>query len=240
MSEAYELVPVIPIHVRDLRAQIRREGLYNEQVRRAIRQARRSSRRQPRDSGNDYFEEHVANAAKAVMQFMRGRDLAERRLGLVGTLLHDTIEDDPRFTYEKCCRRFGQQVADVVNRVTKRGTTDADKAAYHQGIAEGSYVEQVIKVVGDSPNNLGCSVHWANTELMRGNLPEGDHPAFLRLQKVTAENRGVYLPIALGLEPGGELAGRRIVDMLALADLAIARINHLRGNGVAGQVPTAV
>ena len=240
MSEAYELVPVIPIDVRNLRARIRGEGLYDRQVRRAIRQARLSSRGQPRDSGNDYFQEHVANASLAVMQFTRGRDHGERRLALLGTLLHDTIEDDPRFTYEKCCRRFGEEVANVVGNLTKRGKTSADTAAYHQGIAEGPYVVRVIKTVGDSPNNLGCSVNWAITQLMSGSLPDEDDPALLRLHKVAAENRDVYLPIACGLEPGGELAGRRIEQMLKLADFAIARIDHLRGNGVADQIPIEV
>jgi len=171
---------------------------------------------------------------------MRGRDLTERRLALVGTLLHDTIEDDPRFTYEKCCRKFGRGVADVVSTLTKRGKTAADTAVYHQGIERGSYVVQVAKTVGDSPNNLGCSVNWALTELMKGNLPDEDDPALQRLGKVTKENRDVYLPVALGLEPGGELAGRRIEQMLELADFALARIHRLRGNDVAGCLPVEV
>jgi GTP diphosphokinase / guanosine-3',5'-bis(diphosphate) 3'-diphosphatase len=101
------------IDVEDLIALVRN---YNpktnaETVRRAYDYGRRMHEGQMRHSGEDYFTHPVAVAAI----------LTEQRLDdatIVTALLHDTIEDT-KSTYAEITRQFGEEIAELVDGVTK-------------------------------------------------------------------------------------------------------------------------
>ena len=101
------------IDVEDLIALVRN---YNpntnaDLIRRAYDYGRRMHDGQKRHSGEDYFTHPVAVAAI----------LTEQRLDdatIVTALLHDTIEDT-KSTYAEVTRQFGEEVAELVDGVTK-------------------------------------------------------------------------------------------------------------------------
>ena len=101
------------IDVEDLIALVRN---YNPKtnadlIRRAYDYGRRMHDGQKRHSGEDYFTHPVAVAAI----------LTEQRLDdatIVTALLHDTIEDT-KSTYAEVTRQFGEEVAELVDGVTK-------------------------------------------------------------------------------------------------------------------------
>jgi len=101
------------IDVEDLIALVRN---YNpatnaDLIRRAYDYGRRMHEGQKRHSGEDYFTHPVAVAAI----------LTEQRLDdatIITALLHDTIEDT-KSTYGEIARQFGEEVAELVDGVTK-------------------------------------------------------------------------------------------------------------------------
>jgi GTP pyrophosphokinase/guanosine-3',5'-bis(diphosphate) 3'-pyrophosphohydrolase len=101
------------IDVEDLIALVRN---YNPKtnadlIRRAYDYGRRMHDGQKRHSGEDYFTHPVAVAAI----------LTEQRLDdatIITALLHDTIEDT-KSTYDEVARQFGDEVAELVDGVTK-------------------------------------------------------------------------------------------------------------------------
>ncbi|MGL4282053.1 MAG: HD domain-containing protein, partial [Albidovulum sp.] len=101
------------IDVEDLIALVRN---YNprtneERIRRAYDYGRRMHDGQKRRSGEDYFTHPVAVAAI----------LTEQRLDdatIITALLHDTIEDT-KSTYSEIAAQFGEEIAELVDGVTK-------------------------------------------------------------------------------------------------------------------------
>ncbi|MCV2869435.1 bifunctional (p)ppGpp synthetase/guanosine-3',5'-bis(diphosphate) 3'-pyrophosphohydrolase [Defluviimonas sp. WL0002] len=101
------------IDVEDLIALVRN---YNPRtnadlIRRAYEYGRRMHDGQKRHSGEDYFTHPVAVAAI----------LTEQRLDdatIITALLHDTIEDT-KSTYAEVSRQFGEEIAELVDGVTK-------------------------------------------------------------------------------------------------------------------------
>jgi (p)ppGpp synthase/HD superfamily hydrolase len=76
-------------------------------------------RAQWRDSGERYFRHVLAVVAIVLFQMERGRIQPNAHLVIAG-FLHDLLEDTPeRWTYTAIRKKYGQEVADLVNAVTK-------------------------------------------------------------------------------------------------------------------------
>jgi GTP pyrophosphokinase/guanosine-3',5'-bis(diphosphate) 3'-pyrophosphohydrolase len=114
------------IDVEDLIALVRN---YNPKtntdlIRRAYDYGRRMHDGQKRHSGEDYFTHPVAVAAI----------LTEQRLDdatIVTALLHDTIEDT-KSTYGEVARQFGEEIAELVDGVTKLTNLQLSSTASRQ------------------------------------------------------------------------------------------------------------
>ncbi|MEM9031596.1 MAG: HD domain-containing protein, partial [Pseudomonadota bacterium] len=80
-------------------------------IRKAFAYGREMHEGQSRQSGEPYFTHPVAVAA--ILTEMQLDDAT-----IVTALLHDTIEDT-RSTYQEISKRFGREVAELVDGVTK-------------------------------------------------------------------------------------------------------------------------
>ncbi len=120
----------------------------------AIEQAERSHTGQLRDNGNSYLAEHIYPVAYEVIKSYG--DLPASINVIAAAILHDSIEDDPAFTYEQCEAQFGAAIADIVQALTKNAEENAssnnqqEKArlnrAYMQRLAQGPPEAMLIKL----------------------------------------------------------------------------------------------
>jgi GTP pyrophosphokinase len=70
------------------------------------------------DSGHDYFQAHCMQVYHILSLVTGDKNI------LCAGLLHDTLEDT-KTTYEELERKFGKDIADLVNEVTHEGKKDS-------------------------------------------------------------------------------------------------------------------
>jgi (p)ppGpp synthase/HD superfamily hydrolase len=166
-------------------------GVWSERTRLAMQQAYDSHSDKYRDSGRTYLEEHVFPVTLDVLEDFRrrGKPLSEQEVGVVASLLHDTIEDDPTFSILDCEQKFGRDVSRLVYPLTKYehapiGGTPKPLAQdiYFHKLLNASTNAQRIKLF-DRRNNLTCSIVIAPKRLDK-------------LSRYVNETAAYYLPLA--------------------------------------------
>jgi len=168
-------------------------------IRHAFDVADRAHKGQARLTGEPYIEHPLAVAGI----------LADLRLDpetLMAALLHDTVEDT-EVTREEVREQFGDQVAKLVDGVTKLGKIHVRSAEEHQAenirkmlVAMAEDVRVVLIKLGDRLHNM---------RTVNGHTPEG------RL-RISRETLDIYAPLAhrLGIwEIKGELEDLAFVQL---------------------------
>jgi len=110
-----------------------------------------------RESGEQYLRhlESVALIVSLVLTTLGRRDHAM----IIAALLHDLLEDIPGWTHQKLARKFGDDVADLVQWVTKgkkkeyAGNSSLRDAAYQTQLRQAP-VRAVVLKLSDQLHNL--------------------------------------------------------------------------------------
>ena len=91
-----------------------------DDIKEAIRQAYDSHGHQKRDSGGSYVHEHLFPVTIDVAEFYREhlKRPASSEV-IVSSILHDSVEDDPRMSLERLEDLFGRDVREIVGSLTK-------------------------------------------------------------------------------------------------------------------------
>ena len=107
----------------DFRHILHERALASPLIDSAIEQAEQSHASQLRDNGNSYLTEHIYPVASEVITSYG--ELSAPASVIAAAILHDSIEDDPTFTYERCKDQFGTTIADIVQALTKNDEENA-------------------------------------------------------------------------------------------------------------------
>ena len=118
----------------------------DELIRKAIDFAVSKHEKQLDDSGYDYFEEHIFKVAKGVSVFTSDPEV------IASAMLHDTLEDTDT-TREELIEYFGENVAGLVQEVTKSGHNTFSNLHSRDAI--------LIKLI-DRASNVSRMDPWTN------------------------------------------------------------------------------
>lgn len=147
--------------------EIRRQNMETPLVQKALSQVKISHSGQKRDNGVSALKNHIYPVAFSILKrFEKSKDLEDF---LVLSLLHDTMEDDEKFTEEICRKGFNKEVCKNVVKLTKdecilRSYSGNDKILYEllkyfcnkeylKNIKKASEVCKIVKLE-DRLNNL--------------------------------------------------------------------------------------
>ncbi len=151
---------------------------------------------QYRRSGKPHFE-HCYAVAKSLAEWEM--DLAM----VVSGLLHDTIEDTDA-TYEELVENFGQEVADLVDGVTKLGEIEFQSRQERQA-------ENLMKMFLSMAQDIRVIIIKFADRLH--NMKTIEHLPLLKQRRIAIETRDLYSPLAHRL---GMFSIKQQLDDLAL------------------------
>ncbi|MBT4270500.1 MAG: bifunctional (p)ppGpp synthetase/guanosine-3',5'-bis(diphosphate) 3'-pyrophosphohydrolase [Candidatus Marinimicrobia bacterium] len=135
---------------------------------------------QKRRSGESYFENHCVEVAK----ILAGWNMDH--ITIIGGLLHDTIEDTEA-SFEGIEERFGTDVANLVNGVTKLGGIRFSSRKAKQA---GNFMKMLISVAQDLRVII---IKFADR---LHNMSTIDHLPRIKQHRIAIETRDVYAPLA--------------------------------------------
>jgi (p)ppGpp synthase/HD superfamily hydrolase len=182
---------------------LERRRLWTPLVGRAMLRTQRSHHDQVRDSGAPYLNEHIYPvAANVVAAYAADYDLSpppeEIGVAIVLALLHDTVEDDPKFTIGMCKNEFGPIIADGVWLLTKPPEdNDPHLPESKKRIINQRMLQQVRTAPKRAPKIVRLADRVNNLESapsIRDTNPE-------RFQRIVDETAEVYLPFAKEISP---------------------------------------
>lgn len=149
-------------------------------IERAYRESKYGHRGQPRDGGERYFE-HPKGVALILIDELQIYDSDM----IIAALLHDIIEDSYILKPKEIEEIFGEKVRYLVDTLSKKpNSTQEDKQAYLEGIAQASTEVQIIKLA-DRLHNMR-SIGSCTLDKQRRNLEE---------------TRNFFLPLAWRINP---------------------------------------
>jgi len=130
----------------------------------AFEQAEKSHAHQKRDDGSSYLEQHIYPVTDNLIDFC----IAERKKIteelVIGSLLHDALEDDSSLSHHKFKKNFGLKIFKIVHPLTKTFSGKMSKQkrrAYNQlyfAKLEASPWETKVIKLADRFNNIS-SIH---------------------------------------------------------------------------------
>jgi (p)ppGpp synthase/HD superfamily hydrolase len=169
------------LSIEDLEARLREDRLWGDLPFRAMERAVKSHGQKTRDSGQPYLDEHIFPVTADVLDYLqqKGRSRHKQQVAAIGTILHDTVEDDPNFDLRQCEQDFSLEVSRLIYPLTKYGI---NKDIYYKKLDNAPREAQYIKLF-DRINNLRCSIVLATK------MPQ-------KLTDYTAETQAHYLPLA--------------------------------------------
>jgi (p)ppGpp synthase/HD superfamily hydrolase len=101
----------------ELLKEIKKNNVYTDLVKKALKQASISHEGQVRDDGPSVLEGHIYPIAFSILKRYSGDDFLEGLVILA--LLHDTMEDDENFDEETCLQIFNEKICGNVKKLTK-------------------------------------------------------------------------------------------------------------------------
>ncbi len=152
------------------------------EILKALTQAKSSHFGKKRDDGADYLTQHIYPIVKSIIEYclQEKRNITEELI--IGGLLHDALEDDPRFTKGKLRRNFGRNAAIIVKFLTKDSWKKySGKSKWERKMVltqsyltkmEGAPEEARIIKLADRLNNLSCIHLSPNAEKRKYYLTE--------------------------------------------------------------------
>jgi len=135
---------------------------------------------QKRRSGGPYFEKHCVKVAKILAEWNMDH------ITIIGGLLHDTIEDTEA-TFEDIEEKFGTDVANLVNGVTKLGGIRFSSRKAKQA---GNFMKMLISVAKDLRVII---IKFADR---LHNMSTIEHMPRIKQHRIAIETRDVYAPLA--------------------------------------------
>jgi guanosine-3',5'-bis(diphosphate) 3'-pyrophosphohydrolase len=135
---------------------------------------------QKRRSGESYFENHCVEVAK----ILAGWNMDH--ITIIGGLLHDTIEDTDA-SFDEIKEKFGLDVANLVNGVTKLGGIRFSSRKAEQA---GNFMKMLISVAKDLRVII---IKFADR---LHNMSTIDHMPRIKQHRIAIETRDVYAPLA--------------------------------------------
>jgi (p)ppGpp synthase/HD superfamily hydrolase len=154
----------------ELLKEIKKNKVYTDLVKKALKQASVSHEGQVRDDGPSVLEGHIYPIAFSILKRYRGKDFLENLVILA--LLHDTMEDDENFDEETCLQIFNEEICENVKKLTKDEKTIRSYSGKNENLYEllkylrnKEYIEnvngsnEICKIVKleDRINNLQCT-----------------------------------------------------------------------------------
>lgn len=127
-------------------------------IKKAYEDAKDAFREVKRDEGCRYFE-HLRAVALILIDYLRVVD----HKSIVAALLHDIIEDRREWPYERVCNEYGEDIACLVNWVTKpsadefRGDKERRNHVYHTRLSHAPRSAIIIKLADRLHNILTIS-----------------------------------------------------------------------------------
>ena len=135
---------------------------------------------QKRRSGESYFENHCVEVAK----ILAGWNMDH--ITIIGGLLHDTIEDTDA-SFDEIKEKFGLDVANLVNGVTKLGGIRFSSRKAEQA---GNFMKMLISVAKDLRVII---IKFADR---LHNMSTINHMPRIKQHRIAIETRDVYAPLA--------------------------------------------
>ncbi len=135
---------------------------------------------QKRLSGGSYFENHCVEVAKILAEWNMDH------ITIIGGLLHDTIEDTEA-SFEEIEDHFGNDVANLVNGVTKLGGIRFSSRKAKQA---GNFMKMLISVAQDLRVII---IKFADR---LHNMSTIEYMPRLKQHRIAIETRDVYAPLA--------------------------------------------
>jgi GTP pyrophosphokinase len=135
---------------------------------------------QKRRSGEPYFESHCVEVAKILAEWNMDQ------VTIMGGLLHDTIEDTEA-TYEDLEKRFGTDLANLVDGVTKLGGIHFSS---HRAKQAGNFMKMLLSVAKDLRVII---IKFADR---LHNMQTIQHLPLIKQHRIAIETRDVYVPLA--------------------------------------------
>ncbi len=127
---------------------IKKQKVYTNLVKKALKQAEKSHGNQKRDDGEGVLEGHIYPVTYSILERYEGEGFLEDLVVL--SLLHDTMEDDDNFDEKNCSKIFGEKVCKNVKNLTKdegkiRGYSGDNENLYEllKFFANKEYIEKV-------------------------------------------------------------------------------------------------
>ncbi|MFQ6611777.1 MAG: RelA/SpoT family protein [Fidelibacterota bacterium] len=135
---------------------------------------------QKRHSGEPYFENHCIQVAKTLAEWNMDQ------VTIMGGLLHDTIEDTEA-TYDDLEERFGTDLANLVDGVTKLGGIHFSS---HRAKQAGNFMKMLLSVAKDLRVII---IKFADR---LHNMQTIQHLPRIKQHRIAVETRDVYVPLA--------------------------------------------
>ena len=135
---------------------------------------------QKRRSGGSYFENHCVEVAKTLAGWNMDH------ITIIGGLLHDTIEDTEA-SFEEIEDKFGTDVANLVNGVTKLGGIRFSSRKAKQA---GNFMKMLISVAQDLRVII---IKFADR---LHNMSTIEYMPRIKQHRIAIETRDVYAPLA--------------------------------------------
>ena len=179
------LVGEFPRSFQDLYKKVsQNEQINNENLEKELWQAYEFGSRhhegQKRRSGKPYFENHCVEVAKILAEWKMDP------ITIIGGLLHDTIEDTEA-TFEEIEEIFGNDVANLVNGVTKLGGISFSSRKAEQA---GNFMKMLISVAKDLRVII---IKFADR---LHNMSTIEYMPRIKQHRIAVETREVYAPLA--------------------------------------------
>ena len=119
---------------KDLIEEIKRNNVYTDTVKKALKQAQISHKGQMRDDNSTVLEGHIYPIAFSILNRYSEKDFLEDLIVLA--LLHDTMEDDYSFDEKSCLESFDKKVCENVKKLTKDEKTIRDYSGENENLYE--------------------------------------------------------------------------------------------------------
>ncbi len=158
-------------------------------IKKALIQAIKSHKKQLRDDGSSYLEEHIYPVTVNVIEFYLFKEKKTPETLVAMALLHDTLEDDPRIKESAFKKKFGKKIFSMVKFLSKPRLIDFDgknleeiklkrDKAYFKQLKKAPLEAKIVKAA-DRLNNIQCLVK--NTRLKK-------------VKRILFETKNFYLP----------------------------------------------
>ena len=178
------------LKLEELVEELKSKNLYTSNIQKALNQAFNSHKDQKRTNSKPYLEEHIYPVTYELLSLNDTEHLNENLI--IGSLLHDSLEDDEDFTESIMVAEFGDNILNIVKPITKSASdnshihTQAEKyhinSKYLKNLDSAPFETKLIKL-SDRYNNLCCCMGILHS-----------HPE--KAQRYIKESKDLFLPFA--------------------------------------------